>query len=553
MCPLKNVYTFYDPSTKIWSGLPRKPIFNPQQGIGDLILQILERNADKVVQISADSGVEVTGAEMRLRTIRIAQNLIRMGYGSGRHSEDIFTMIVRNGEYTAPVLFACFALGIPVNTLDPSFQRDDLSHMLETVQPKLVFCESEILEELIAACDLANVSPKIIVTEDHIDGYDHVKSLLESTGNEAAFVSVPIANPTVQLAVLLCSSGTTGRSKAVCLSHSICIAHLANFFQCNPSDRTLAFSTLYWLSGMFTLLTSTAWGATRIITRQTYDAELTLEIIERFRVSAVVLPSSQALGVVNSPNANVKALRSLRFSFTGGSMIPVSLKRSFEQLIPGRFLEVVYGFSEIALAVTFTREEFYRDGSVGFPVAGTEFKIVDDDGQALEVDQEGEILVRAEYVFGGYFGNEDATRQILDSEGWLHSGDIGRFDEDGYLYVVDRKKDIIKCSGFQVSPSEIESVIQEMPGVAAVCVVGIPAEVFDLATALVVRKGSVESEVPDSAEIARKVEEALPWYKHLKGGVYLTNELPLTPSGKVMRRSVRDIVLRIKDGKGKEN
>lgn len=302
---------------------------------------------------------------------------------------------------------------------------------------------------------------------------------------------------------------------------------------------------------MFTLLTSTVWGATRIITRQPYDAELALEIIERFRVSVVVLPSSHALGIVNSPNANANGLRSLRFPFTGGSTIPVSMKRSFEKLIPGRFLEVVYGFSEIALAVTFTREEFYRDGSVGFPVAGTKFKIVDDDGQPLEVGKEGEILVRADYAFGGYFGNEDATRDILDSEGWLHSGDIGRFDEDGYLYVVDRKKDIIKCSGFQVSPSEIESVIQEIPGVAAVCVVGIPAEVFDLATALVVRKGSVDSKVPDSVEVKKKVEEALPWYKHLKGGVYFADELPLTPSGKVMRRSVRDIVLRMKDSEDK--
>ncbi|EAT37104.1 AAEL010853-PA [Aedes aegypti] len=544
MYPLRDTFTFYDPSSKIWRGLPRKSILNPNQSLGDLILQILERNAGKVVQISVDSGVEVTGAEMRLKTIRIAQNIIKLGYGE-TGTEDIFTMVVRNGENAAPVVFACFALGIPVNTLDPTFSQDDLSHMLGTVKPKVIFCDNDVLDNVSAACNAIGISPKIVLMSESERGHDHLETLLEPTGIEEVFVPVQINDPTKHLAVLLCSSGTTGRSKAVCLSHSICIAHLANFFDCHPTDRTLAFSTLYWLSGMFVLLTSTVWGATRVITRQSFDADLAVDIIERFGVTAPVLPSAQTLAIVNSPKANANALRTLRLPITGGSAIPSSLKQSFEKLIPGRFLEIVYGFSEIALAVTYTRKQFYREGSVGFLTAGTEFKIVDDDGQSLDIGQEGEILVRSEHVFSGYFGNDVATREILDSEGWMHSGDIGRFDEDGYLYIVDRKKDIIKCSGYQVSPSEIESVIMTIPDVATCCVVGIPTETFDLATALVVRKDAV-SPVPTAKEIEKKVEESLAWFKHLKGGVYFAAELPLTPSGKVVRRAVRDIVVQMK-------
>lgn len=189
MYPLKNVYTFFDPSTKTWSGLPgRKPIFNPGQSIGDLILQVLERNADKVMQSSVDSGVELTGAELRLRTVRIAQNLIRLGLVGERQPEDIFTVIVRNGEHTAPLVFACFALGIPVNTLDPSFLRDDLSHMFKSVRPKVVFCENESLEETVAACDLAGVKPKIILMGDKVEGYDQIRSLMIPTDRENLFV-----------------------------------------------------------------------------------------------------------------------------------------------------------------------------------------------------------------------------------------------------------------------------------------------------------------------------------------------------------------------------
>lgn len=542
----RDIFAYYDPSTKIWSGLPRKPIFNPVQSLGDLILQILERNANKVMQISADSGAEVTGGELRLRTIRIAQHLTRMGYGSD--SKDIFTMIVRNGEHTAPVMFACFALGVPVNTLDPSFQRDDLSHMFQAVRPKVIFCETESLGETIAACELAAITPRIILMGSHVEGYDQVDRLMMATGQEELFVPTRIAGPVKHLAVLICSSGTTGRSKAVCLSHSICIAHVANFFECHPSDRAFAFSSLYWLSGLVILLCGTILGATRIITRQMYRPELALDLIRKFRVSALCITPSQAYGIVHSGLAKPEDFTSIRHAFCGGSAVSTSLKRSFEQLLPGRFLEVAYGFSEIAYSVSFSKGDLYRDGSVGYPRAGTEFKIIDDNGNALDNGQDGEIVARGEFAFQGYYGMDQPFGDMLDSDGWLHSGDVGRFDADGYLYVVDRKKEMFKYNNFQISPTEIESVIQEMEGVAAVCVVGIPGEPNDLATALVVRKNDC-AEVMDAEQIVRKVNLQLPDYKHLRGGVYFAKELPLTPSGKVLRRKVREIIMNLMDNK----
>ncbi|EAT35396.1 AAEL012430-PA [Aedes aegypti] len=542
----RNIFTYYDPSKKIWSGLPRKPIFNPVQSLGDLILQILERNANKVMQISADSGAEVTGGELRLRTIRIAQHLTRMGYGFD--SKDIFTMIVRNGEHTASVMFACFALGVPVNTLDPSFQRDDLSHMFQAVRPKVIFCETESLEETIAACELAAITPRIILMGSHVEGYDQVDRLMMVTGQEELFVPTTIADPVKHLAVLICSSGTTGRSKAVCLSHSICIAHVANFFECHPSDRAFAFSSLYWLSGLVILLCGTILGATRIITRQTYRPELALDLIRKFRVSALCITPSQAYGIVHSGLAKPEDFTSIRHAFCGGSAVSTSLKRSFEQLLPGRFLEVAYGFSEIAYSVSFSKGDLYRDGSVGYPRAGTEFKIIDDNGNALDNGQDGEIVARGEFAFQGYYGMDQPFGDMLDSDGWLHSGDVGRFDADGYLYVVDRKKEMFKYNNFQISPTEIECVVQEMEGVAAVCVVGIPGEPNDLATALVVRKNDC-AEVMDAEQIVRKVNLQLPDYKHLRGGVYFAKELPLTPSGKVLRRKVREMIMNLMDNK----
>ncbi|XP_039441859.1 luciferin 4-monooxygenase-like [Culex pipiens pallens] len=539
MHKLRDVRTFYDPASHIWRGLPTPPLWNPDQSLGQAVLGMLDRTRNKVVQICADSGVEVTGAEMYLRTVRVAQNLIKFGYGT-RCPENVFAMAVRNGEHTAPVLFACFALGIPVNTLDSTFQRDDLAHMLGSVKPKLVFCESETLVEMIPACEMAGIAPKVIVFGDKVTGFSHIEDLLLPTGVENTFVPVHLDNPSAELAVLLCSSGTTGRSKAVSLSHSICIAHVANFFECTSSDILFAYSSLYWLSGLVMVLAGTLAGATRIITRDPFTVQRTLDIVQRFHVSTLFIPPTQAWAIVNDPKVTADSFRSLRLAFAGGSVVSAGLKRAFEKRFAGKFLEVAYGFSEVGYAVTFTREGFYRDGSVGFTRPGVEIKIVDEDSCAVGIGRDGEILVRTKLVFLGYFGNREATEEMLDGERWLHTGDIGRFDEDGLMYVVDRKKDIIKYGNYQISPSDVEAVVQGIEGVAAVCVVGIPQENGnDLVTALVVRS----SESLGSEFVAQEVAKKLPDYKHLRGGVYFADQLPMTPSGKVVRRLAKKIVL----------
>ncbi|XP_039441860.1 luciferin 4-monooxygenase-like [Culex pipiens pallens] len=538
MRKLRDVHTFYDPASHIWRGLPTPPLWNPDQSLGQAILGMLDRTRSKVVQICADSGVEVTGAEMSLRTVRVAQNLIKLGYGN---PEDIFAMAVRNGEHSAPVLFACFALGIPVNTLDPSFQRDDLGHILAIVKPKLVFCDSETLDELTAACQLAGVTPKVILLGDKIAGYTHVEDLLVPTGIEDSFVPVHLDNPSSTPAVLICSSGTTGRSKAVSLSHSICIAHVANFFDCRASDILFAYSSLYWLSGLFTLLAGTLAGATRIITRAPFTVQRTADIVQRYQLSVISFPPSQAWAIVNDPTTvTADSFRSLRLALCGGSVVSASLKRAFETRFPGKVLEIAYGFSEVGYAVTSTREGFYRDGSVGFTRPGVEIKIVDENNCALGIGRDGEILVRTKLVFLEYFGNREATEEMLDGEGWLHTGDIGRFDEDGLMYVVDHKKDTIKYGNYQISPSDVEAVLQGIEGVAAACVVGIPQENGnDLATALVVRS----SETVGSEFILQEAAKKLPDYKQLRGGVHFVEKIPMTPSGKILRRLAKEVIM----------
>ncbi|XP_058829044.1 probable 4-coumarate--CoA ligase 1 [Topomyia yanbarensis] len=534
----RNIHTFYNPQTKTWSGSKTPPLYNPHQSLGELILAILKKNPTKVTQISADCGTEVTCLEMRLRTIRVAQHLTAMGYAQ----QDVFAMAVRNGNLVAPTIFACFALGIPVNTLDGTFKRDEFSFMLETVKPKLVFCDRETLDEMLGAIKMAAIDAVVIIFGEKVDGFLHIEELIKPTGKEHEFVPVHFEDASSKLAIIVCSSGTTGRSKGVCFSHSMCIASIVGMLDCNSTDILLGFSSLYWLSGLAFLLLGTVSGATRIITRHPFEPTLALDIIERFRVTLAFFPPANATALIKHPRTAGTDFSSMRLWFSGGGMVSGSLKNSFEKLTPAATFHVGYGLSEAGGIVSLSDYDSYKEGCTGYLKGTCQARVIDDAGNTLDIGQEGEILVKLDYMFLGYYGNSEATSEMLDGDGWLHTGDIGRFDEDGLLFIVDRKKDIIKYNNYQISPSEIERVILQVPGVANVCVVGIPVPGNDLPAALVTSTVGVKITKDDIMKI---VESDLSNYKHLRGGVYIVDTLPMTPSGKVVRRKCRDIAVEL--------
>ncbi|XP_058443380.1 uncharacterized protein LOC131425454 [Malaya genurostris] len=534
----RNTNTFYKADTKTWIGSRTPPLYNPNQSLGELILAILKKTPTKITQISADSGAKVTCSEMRLRSIRIAQNLTAMGYTQ----QDVFAMAVRNGELVAPTIFACFALGIPVNTLDGTFKHDEFSPMLENIKPKLIFCDQESLAEMQLAIKLAAIDPVVIVFGEKVDGYLHIEQLIKPTGREHEFIPVHLDDASSKLAIIICSSGTTGRSKGVCLSHSICIASMASMLDYEPTDITLAFSSLYWLSGLAFLILGTVSGATRIIVRQPFEPALALSIIERYRVSAAFFPPANAVALLKHPRMATTDLSSIRLWLSGGAMVSTEMKRSFEALTPTASFIIGYGMSEVGGLVALSDDDSYKDGSTGYLRASCQAKVVDNAGNVLDIGQEGEILVKLDYIFSGYYGNTKATAEMLDDAGWLHTGDIGRFDEDGILFILDRKKDIIKYNNYQISPSEIERFIQQIPGVANVSVAGVPVPGNELPAALVVKTSTARITEDD---IHQTVERNLSNYKQLRGGVYFTEALPMTPSGKVVRRKCLDIMVQL--------
>ncbi|XP_053678593.1 uncharacterized protein LOC128728967 [Anopheles nili] len=538
---------FYDPATHIWTGLPTPPLFNVNQSLGQLVLTMLRRcDPQHITQINADAGHAVTCGEMYLRTVRVAEHLQRLGYGK---DTPMAALASRNGEHVAPVMFACFTLGIPINTLDPGFTVADFAHMFRITRPVLVFCESDILEVVREGAKQANLEPVFVLFETQVAGFRHVQELLEPTGTEELFLAPTLEDPASHLAVILCSSGTTGLSKGVSYTHAFCIVNLPSLWRMAPTDRLLAFSSLYWLSGFASLIIGTIAQATRIVTRDPYTPELSLEILQRHGVTIAFFSPYQSNLLVHVLRSTTVSLPKLRLLLCGGARVSRQLYHGLRQMLPPTTtIQIGYGMSESCL-ISLTEGNDYRDDCVGTLQARAEARIVDGETgtRFLPPGESGEIRLRVPVPFAGYYGDPVATTGTIGPDGWIATGDIGYFDEDGHLYVIDRKKDIIKYAGYQISPTELESFVKQMPEVLECCVVGVPANENDLPAALVLRSPR-SAEDPTLAErIVRFVEQQVSDYKRLRGGVYFVDELPLTPSGKIVRRKCLEVVQRMRD------
>lgn len=258
---------------------------------------------------------------------------------------------------------------------------------------------------------------------------------------------------------------------------------------------------------MLVLFRGTLHGSTRIITTDAFSPELQLQLIEKYKVSFTLNAPYQIILMMKNDQFNKTDLSSLKYLLVGGSKVPFHLKSDVARQLPNGNVNVAYGMSEAVGIVSIDYPTCIERDTVGKLACGCQMKIIDDFGNRCGVNVDGEICLKMNYEFAGYYGNQSATDEIIDSEGFLASGDIGHFDEDGYLYIVDRKKDLMKYRGFQISPSEIDAFLIESPDIKSACAVGIPdAMATDLPAAVIVRSdGSHISEQDIYDMVAGKI------------------------------------------------
>ncbi|HEY1274111.1 MAG TPA: long-chain fatty acid--CoA ligase [Thermoleophilaceae bacterium] len=340
-------------------------------------------------------------------------------------------------------------------------------------------------------------------------------------------------------AVVLYTSGTTGTPKGAELTH-------ANLYRnCSATSRTLAGFTagdvllgalpLFHSFGQTCTMNSAVVTGATVTMLPRFEPEKALEIIERDRVTVFQGVPTMYNAMLHAESADSADTSTLRLCMSGGAALPAELMRAFEEKFGCVILEG-YGLSETSPVASFNHPDRDRKPcSIGTPIEGVDMKLVDDDGRDVPQGEVGEIVIRGHNIMKGYWERPEATAEAITGDGWFHSGDMARVDEDGYFFIVDRKKDLIIRGGYNVYPREVEEVLYEHPAVQEAAVVGVPDEHLgeEVGAAVTLKKGEHVTE----EELRAYVKEQVASYKYPRR-IWFVDELPKGPTGKILKREI---------------
>uniref|UniRef100_A0A182QIE9 AMP-dependent synthetase/ligase domain-containing protein n=1 Tax=Anopheles farauti TaxID=69004 RepID=A0A182QIE9_9DIPT len=539
---VRHLKTVYDTNTQTWHSPSVKLLFNPEASLGQVMLEILLRSPDRVMQRDMDTGRSMTYAEFRTRLVRFAQNLTANGVRQG----DVVTLANANSENLAPLACALLTIGAPMNPLAPSFNEDDMANMLRTTKPKLVFCDDNNYEVVRNALEKVvtdkDQMPPLYVLESDREDVKHAEDLLKETGQEENFAAPYLGDSHKTLAGILCSSGSSGVHKGVRMTHAVCVHKTTMFRFSSVPTVEFTFSSLYWTTGFTFLLGPFFSGGIRLFTRNAFNEDDLFTAIEKHRATVIFTPPASVSAMLAHPKTKSADFSSVRFWITGGSYVPEGLRDRMDALLAptgGRLLNGIGPTETGLIAIDLVRR---KPNAIGPLMPNIMVRIVDESGTRLGVGEPGELLVKSVEGFGGYYENEEATAQAIDADGFFRTGDVAYIDEDSYLYVVDRQKDIFKYRNYQISPNDLEAIISRIEGVKSVCVVGIPdaESATDVPAAAIVRTG--DASALEAAQVRTIVDAQVSDFKRLRGGVYFVEELPKTHSGKILRRKVTEMI-----------
>jgi len=338
-------------------------------------------------------------------------------------------------------------------------------------------------------------------------------------------------------AVIIYTSGTTGTPKGATLTHANIASGAATgreLVDAGPDFVGLATLPLFHVFGMNSVMNVclVARGLLTLLPR--FEPEKALEIIQRDDVTSFAGVPTMYTALLNHPAREDYDTSSLEICVSGGSAMPVEVLRGFDEAFGAKVLEG-YGLSETTGMGSFNvRDQERKPGSIGIPVGGTEIRLVDDDGNDVEAGEPGEVVMRGPFVMSGYWGRDDATDEVM-AGGWFHTGDIATVDEDGFYFIVDRKKDLIIRGGYNVYPREIEEQLYEHPAVREVAVIGVPHD--DLGEEVGAAVALKDGEEATADDLRAFVKERVAAYKYPRV-IWLVDELPKGPTGKILKREI---------------
>jgi long-chain acyl-CoA synthetase len=499
-----------------------------------------------IVQYSPEEDpVSLTYAQLDAAASRVANALSELGIGRG----DRVALSCPNVPYFPIVYYGILKAGATVVPLNILLTEREIAYHLSDCQARAYFCFEGTPELPIGKSGQAAFAATgtcehfILLTVDPTATSPEVgiQTLAEFTYRQPGTCRSAPTQET-DSAVILYTSGTTGQAKGAELTHSNMVqnAMLApRLFGSHPHDVHLLALPLFHSFGQSVQMNNGLAAGATIVLMARFTAEQALAAMEKEKVTFFAGVPTMYHALLSCETAGEYDLDGiaarLRVAVSGGAAMPGEVMRKFEERFSVPIVEG-YGLSETSPIATFNRVDRPRKpGSIGLPVWGVEVEVLTQDGTPAELGKPGEIVIRGHNVMKGYFGRPEATAAAIDANGWFRSGDIGTRDADGYLYIVDRKKDMIIRGGFNVYPRELEEVLLTHPEVSLAAVVGVPHEAYgEEIKAFVVRAaGATLTE----SELVAWCRQMMAAYKYPRMVEFRT-ALPMTATGKILKREL---------------
>jgi long-chain acyl-CoA synthetase len=447
-------------------------------------------------------------------------------------------ILLHNRLEFAVAYYAAVTIGAIAVVLNARCKAPELEFMLRDSEPRVLITEPILYAEVAPVLGHVPTLEAVILCSD--ESVLPSRTLSFDTLTQASGKPFPLPIAEDDVAALLYTSGTTGRPKGAMQTHRNLVANAitaTRLFQFVPDDRTLIVAPFYHATGNNSQLTAMLYAGGTSIVRPAFKADDFLAWIERERVTVAIGVATMFWLMLHSPNFERYDLSSLRYIIYGGSPAPVELLQQLSRTFPHVQLGNVWGLTECTSIATLlpSSETLRIPESVGLPAPVLQVRVVDAAGQEVPAGESGELIVKGPSVVRGYWRRPEATATTF-KDGWLYTGDIGRKDADGFLYVLDRKKDMIIRGGQNIYSIELENVLYQHPAVLEAAVVGVPDEVFgEQVKAVLVPKPGMTL---DAEEVRAFCRRTLADYKVPKY-VEILSALPRNPGGKVLKAQLR--------------
>lgn len=484
--------------------------------------------------------VKLSYAELAAYSKRVASMLQKKGIGPG----DKVAVMIPNTPHFPMIYYGILRAGatvVPVNVL---YQHFEIEHYLVDSEAKAFFAFKMFEHEAVRAFNDVETCEHLIMVgpREWLDapetGENFMHLMMQADADFDTVQTMPD-----DTAVILYTSGTTGAPKGAELTHFNLFFNAfysaREVVKVTPGDVCLVVLPLFHSFGQTCLMNSCILSGGTMSLLPRFETEKAMQVIQRDKVKLIAMVPTMYAFFLNQPNWQDYDLSTIQMACSGGAALPEETHRRFQERFGINILEG-YGLSETSPVASFTLEGMQlKVGSIGKPIWGVDMCIKREDGSMADVGEVGEICIRGHNIMKGYYRRPEATAECI-KDGWFHSGDLGKIDEDGYYFIVDRKKDLIIRGGMNIYPREIEEVLYNHPKVFEAIVIGIPDELRGEEVKVYVSAREGEWITPQ--EIEAYLQDRMAKYKWPKE-VEVLPELPKGPTGKLLKRELRQQVI----------